>query len=347
MKSEYILSALLSLLVIYLLYLIFSPFFIPIFWAVAFVILFYPYYRWLLLKITDKSWLASLIACASIAFFLMIPMAIIGAAVTGDFLKLYQLAENYIRNLSIRTNPPDYIAPYLRKYLGQHVDISEIDLKNIVANSVKSIASYVGEGLTGFIKGIVWFLFDLLLSFFAMFFLFKDGDKIIDILKDILPVSENDKEEILQKTRDVISASIYGGVAVGAVQGLLGGLMFWLLGLFAPMLWGFGMFIFSFLPVGTALVWGPVAIYLFIKGNFGQALALSAWCLILIGFVDYMLRPMIVSGKTDIHPLLLFFSILGGVTVFGFIGIIAGPLIVSIGLATIDIYRHYLKSKEP
>lgn len=346
MKKEHVLSVLVSLIIIYLLYLIFSPFFVPLFWAVALVILFYPYYTWVL-NITKRKSLSSLIVCVSIALFIMVPLAVMGAALASDFFNAYQKAQNYIKNLAIGSPDQDSIAMYLRKYIGQghYVSVSGTDIKEVLSNTAKTIASYAAETLTVFLKGLAGFVFNLILSFFAMFFLFKDGDALIGVLKEILPVPEKEKGDIINRTRDVISASIYGGVAVGAVHGLLGGLMFLALGIFAPILWGFSMFIVSFLPVGTIMVWGPAAVYLLIKGHAAKAAVLSAWGLILIVFTDYILRPAIISGKTDMHPLLLFFGILGGVTVFGLVGIIAGPLIVSIGLAMVEIYRKYASVK--
>jgi predicted PurR-regulated permease PerM len=340
MKKEHILSILVSLVITYLLYLIFSPFFVPLFWAVALVILFYPYYRWLL-KITNRGYLSSFIVCVSIALFIMVPLAVMGAALASDFFNAYQKAQNYIKNLAIGSPDQDSIARYIRKYIGEYVTVSGTDIKEVLSNTAKTIASYAAETLTLFIKGLAGFIFNLILSFFAMFFLFKEGEALIGVLKEILPVPDSEKEAIINRTRDVISASIYGGVAVGAVHGLLGGLMFWALGIFAPILWGFSMFIVSFLPVGTIMVWGPAAVYLLVKGHVAKAAVLSVWGMVLIVFTDYILRPAIVSGKTDIHPLLLFFGILGGVTVFGLVGIIAGPLIVCIGLAMIEIYRKY------
>jgi len=344
MKKEHVLSVIVSLVIIYLLYLIFSPFFVPLFWSVALVILFYPYYRWVL-NITKRGYLSSFIVCVSIALFIMVPLAVIGAALASDFFTAYQKAQNYIKNLAIGSPDQDSIDRYLRKYIGQYVSVSGVDIKDVLSNTAKTIAAYAAETLTVFIKGLAGFVFNLLLSFFAMFFLFREGDALIGVLKEILPVPESEKEDIIGRTRDVISASIYGGVAVGAVHGLLGGLMFWALGIFAPILWGFSMFIVSFLPVGTTMVWGPAAVYLLINGHVAKAVMLSMWGMVLIIFTDYILRPAIVSGKTDIHPLLLFFGILGGVTVFGLVGIIAGPLIVSIGLAMIEIYRKYASVK--
>jgi predicted PurR-regulated permease PerM len=149
------------------------------------------------------------------------------------------------------------------------------------------------------------------------------------------------------RSRDIISSSIYGGVLVALVQGALGGVAFWLLGLPAPILWGFVMFLFSILPVvGSPLIWIPAVVYLFISGAYIKALLLLVWGALIIGSVDNILKPIIISGKTAMHPLLLLFSILGAIKVFGFIGVIAGPLILSLALSIIEIYRENLKKRK-
>ncbi|MBI5493364.1 MAG: AI-2E family transporter [Deltaproteobacteria bacterium] len=346
MKTENLITFALALLIGYLLYLVMAPFFIPIFWAVVLVILFYPYYRWLLGKVTGHKSLASLIACLTIALFLIIPMAIVGAALAGELLDIYQWAENYISEISARAhNSPMFVFPFLERYLGRYIDISGIDLHSIFASSIKDLASFAGQGLTGFIKSFAGFVFNLFLAFFTMYFLFKECDGVLGLVKDLLPLSESAKERVLDRNRDVISSTIYGGLLVGVVQGVLGGLAFWFLGLSAPILWASVMFLFSFLPsIGTATVWIPAAIYFFITGAYVKGVALVLWGTLVISLIDNLLRPIIVSGRTNLHPLLLFFSILGAVNVFGFIGIIAGPLILSIGQATIEIYHEYVKS---
>ena len=179
-----------------------------------------------------------------------------------------------------------------------------------------------------------------------MYFLFKDADAIMAIIRDIIPLTEEDKDEVLANNRVVITATFSGGVLVGAIQGLLGGIAFWVLAIPSPILWGFMMFIFSFLPVvGTSLIVVPAAIYLLIVGSYVKALLMILWGFFIIGLADNFLRPVIVSGRTHQHPLLLFFSILGAVNVFGFIGIIAGPIILSIAQAILDIYRSALKEE--
>lgn len=347
MKSEHLLTILLSVIIGYLMYLVMAPFFISIFWAAVFVILFYPYYKWLLNRLKQRKALASFIACASIAMFLIIPMALIGAAVANELFKVFLWAEDYLKALSTQAhNSPVFFASYIENFLSRYIDISGIDVRSFFANTVKQIASFAGEGLQGFIKSISGFIINIVLAFFSMYFLFKDGETLFNIIKDLVPLSEPDKKKIINKNRAVISATINGGLLVGAVQGLLGGIAFWFLGLPTPVLWGFVMFVFSFLPsFGTAIIWVPAAIYLFVIGNYGQGIVLVIWGTFVIGLVDNFLRPIIVSGRTNLHPMLLFFSILGAVNAFGFIGVIAGPLILSIAQAMVEIYHEYVKKK--
>src|SRR5574337_780532 len=213
MKTDQLITFALALLIGYLLYLVMAPFFIPIFWAIVLVILFYPYYRWLLNKVAGRKSLASFIACLTIALFLIIPMAIIGAALAGELFDIYQWAENYIREISARAHKsPMFIVPFLERYLGRYIDISGIDLHSIFASSIKEIASFAGQGLTGFIKSFAGFVFNLFLAFFTMYFLFKECDGVLGLVKDLLPLSESAKERVIDKNRDVISSTIYGGL---------------------------------------------------------------------------------------------------------------------------------------
>jgi predicted PurR-regulated permease PerM len=311
------------------------------------VIIFYPYYEWLVKKVNGSESLASLLACLTIAVFLIVPMAIIGGMMATELLHIYQWAESQITGISARAhNSPIFIFPTIEKYLGRYIDVSSLDLRDIFANSLKEIATFAADGLKGFIKGFAEFIFNLVLAFFGMYFLFKDGGKLLELTKDLLPLTQSEKDSIIERNRAVITAAINGGVIVGAAQGFLGGLAFWFLGLSAPILWGFMMFLLSFLPgIGTAMVWGPAVIYLYATGSLIKGTILLLWSAVIVGLIDNFLRPIIMSGKTNIHPLLLFFSILGAVNVFGLIGIIAGPLIVSIALTAIEMYRDTTKKK--
>ncbi len=347
MKPEFLLSLLLSALIGYLVYLIMAPFLEPVFWAIVFVILFYPYYRWIQRRVTRNRTRASLLACFTIALFLIIPISILGTVLADELKVVYQWAENYLRQASDRSRAnPGVLITYIQAILSNYFDISTLDLQVMIADAIKESTSFIANGLKGFLKDFAAFVLNLVLTFFTMYFLFKDGDSLLNIVKDIIPLSESYKKRIIKKNRLVISATLNGGLAVGAIQGLLGGFAFWFLGLSAPILWGFVMLIMSFIPsVGTALVWGPAVVYLVIQASYLKAIVLLVWGLLIVGLADNLLRPVIVSGRTNQHPLLLFFSILGAVNVFGLIGIIAGPILLSIGISMLEIYHETLKSK--
>jgi predicted PurR-regulated permease PerM len=347
MKWEHILTLLLAFLVGYLMYAMMAPFFIPIFWAVVLVILFYPYYQWLLRKLGQRPALAALAACLSIALFIIVPLAVMGSMMAGEILNLYNWAEAYLKEMSTKAHQsPLFIFPLLEKYLGGFVDVQSLNIRGIFATLIREVAGHAGEGVSGFVKSFAAFFINLFLAFFSMYFLFKDGDKLFKIVRDLIPITDHHKDLIIAKNKGVIYATIYGGVLVGAVQAALGGLAFWFLGIPAALLLGFAMFFATFLPsVGSSLVWGPVAVYLFLKGDISSGTILVLWGVFVIGLVDNLLRPYIIGNKTNLHPMLLFFSIFGAVHIFGLIGIIAGPLILSIGQAMIEFYHEYVKSQ--
>ncbi|MBI5969631.1 MAG: AI-2E family transporter [Deltaproteobacteria bacterium] len=345
MKTQTILTIVLAAIICYLVYLVLAPFFMPIFWAAVFVVIFYPYYRWLIKNVAKNPSIASILACISIAVFLITPMAIIGSTIATELLTVYQWAEGYIKDISSKAhNSHIFIIPYVSAFIKQYIAVSTADLNSIFLNAIKEVASFSAIGVTGFIKNSVEFVFNLVMAFFTMFYLFREGDALIAFIKRLLPLPDTHKDRIFARTRVVITSSVNGGLLVGGIQGILGGAAFWTLGLPAPVLWGFAMFILSFLPgIGSALVWGPAAIYLFVTGEHLYAAALVIGGCLAIGLIDYLLRPLIMGNKTGLHPLLLFFSIIGAVNVFGLIGIIAGPVILSIGGAMIEIYQESLR----
>jgi predicted PurR-regulated permease PerM len=137
----------------------------------------------------------------------------------------------------------------------------------------------------------------------------------------------------------MVSATIYGGLLVAIVQGILGGLAFWILGLPSPVLWGTAMGFLSLIPIGgTALIWVPTSIILLIQGAFAKGIILLAIGVFVISMMDNFLRPLLVGARTKIHPLLLFFSVLGGIQAFGMIGLVAGPLVATLCITLIEIY---------
>src|SRR2546423_654234 len=173
-----------------------------------------------------------------------------------------------------------------------------------------------------------------------MYYLFRDGERLRAAVHNLLPLEDRKAHEIIERTGEVIGASVYGVLVIATIQGVLGGLAFWALGLPSPLLWGVVMIFLSMIPVaGAFVVWVPAAIYLVIMGHWGKAVVLAAWGTLAIGMVDNVLRPKLVGERTRLHELLIFFSVLGGLQVFGIIGLVLGPVIVAITIALLDVLR--------
>ncbi|MFQ5585403.1 MAG: AI-2E family transporter [Thermodesulfobacteriota bacterium] len=340
MKAEQFITLFLVVAIGYLLYLIMVPFWIPLFWAVVLTILFYPLYQWLRLRIRFDG-VASFLTCIIITLFITIPVSFIGVSLVNEMLAIYEWADDYVQRSAFRIqDSPSFIVTYIKDFLDRYIDVSILDMRNIILKSVKEASSFLAQNVTGMLTNFTGFIFNIFLSLFAMFYLFKDGDHMVERLMEFLPLSEKDERTIFKKNREVIYATLYGGVLVALVQGCIGGITLWILGFASPVLWGTLMAVLSFIPMlGPPIIWVPASIFLIIQTSYIKAIILIAIGIFVIGLVDNLLRPIVVSGKTKIHPLLLFFSILGALKVLGFIGIIAGPIILSLSLAALDIYR--------
>src|SRR5690606_38803897 len=177
--------------------------------------------------------------------------------------------------------------------------------------------------------------------FFTMYYLFRDGQKLYVALSAALPLRGRTMNAIFQRIREVIGASVYGVFVIAVIQGSLGGLAFWFIGLPSAVVWSLVMTFLSLIPLaGAFVVWVPVAIYLAVIGSWGAAIGLTLWGALVIGLVDNFLRPKLVGEKAKLHELFIFFSVLGGLQVFGILGLFLGPVILAITLALFDAFLH-------
>jgi predicted PurR-regulated permease PerM len=195
-------------------------------------------------------------------------------------------------------------------------------------------------GLTAFISSTVFLATFGLVSLFLLFYFLRDREYILGALRNFFPLTVPESSRLFVRVRDTIQALVWGTLAVSAIQGTLGGLMFWWLGLPAPLLWGAVMAIVAVLPVfGTALIWVPTAVYLAFAGEWQSALILTVWGGTVIALIDNLLYPFLVRNKLRLHPVPIFIAILGGLLVFGGTGIVLGPVILAIAVALLDVWR--------
>jgi predicted PurR-regulated permease PerM len=214
-----------------------------------------------------------------------------------------------------------------------------IDLRSLIDEAIAKTGGFLATRVGGLLADIVVLLFQVFLTLFALFFFLRDADTIMSEVRRALPFEDLRRERMIRQTRDLIYASIACGVLIAALQGLAGGLLFALLGLAAPVFWGVMMAFLALLPfVGTWVVWLPAAIWLLATGQVIKGVVLAVLGLTIVGSIDNVLRPAILSGRARMNGLLMFISLLGGVTVFGLLGLVLGPLVTAIVSGLFDAY---------
>ncbi len=357
MERDYVFIALFLALVatiFYLAFLVFAPFFVAITWGIIISLTFFPLYRKLRRYIRIRM-LSSLVMCILVFVIIIGPVIYFGITLVGEAVNAYSNVERYITSkeyndlLSVSEHP--YFNE-VRKQVERYVDLREINITSQVLNFLNSTQSFILRQLRSTVRQFSGFLLDFIFVFFTMYYLFKDGEKLVDNFKGIIPLSEEQTQLIFGKLTEVVEATIYGGVSIALIQGLLGGLMFWILGIATPVFWGALMAFCSLLPlIGSWVVFMPAVIYFFVQGSILKGIILMVWGAGVVSSVDNFLRPYLVSDRTQMHPLILFFSIFGGIQVFGFLGIFLGPVLASLFVALIkilqsQIHEHREESQE-
>lgn len=218
--------------------------------------------------------------------------------------------------------------------LGVWID-KQFDLPSIMA----TLATWLSNIGATFVRGSVLQVAEVLLTFYLLFYFLRDRRAAKAMIQAWLPLTPTEAEHLFRRVFDTVHATVYGTFAVAAVQGLLGGLMFWALGLPTPLLWGLVMGLLSVVPVlGAFVVWIPAAILLTLDGSWARALILVVWGGIVVGGIDNVLRPMFVGNRLRLHTIPAFISMIGGLVLFGAPGFILGPLAITVTLLLVEIW---------
>jgi predicted PurR-regulated permease PerM len=204
---------------------------------------------------------------------------------------------------------------------------------------VGSISHFLINNLSSATLGAVQFLFMLFVWLYTMYFFLMDGDKLLEKILYYLPLQDHDEQQMLDRFTSVTRATLKGTAVIGILQGGLAGLAFWVVGIPSATFWGVIMVVLSIIPsVGTALVWVPVALILGLGGAVGKAVGLVVFCGLVVGSLDNLLRPILVGKDTQMHELMIFFGTMGGIFMFGMIGVIIGPIIAALFVTIWEIY---------
>jgi predicted PurR-regulated permease PerM len=327
---------LVTAILLYLCWRMVQPFLNVILWATVLVILFYPVHRRLLSRIKSPS-LAALVSCALVMLIILVPVALITLAVVNE---LYGAALTVQAAVDYMLDPNSRFTGPILNFLSQYIDINHLRSQEFLVERLRGVGAQLAGRTLGFIGGLVGAIVQTFFTIFTMYYLFRDGDNISRTVRDSLPLEREQAESIMTRTREVIDASVYGVITIAAIQGTLGGLAFWVLGLPSAIIWAVVMTFLSMVPMlGAFIVWVPAAIYLALTGHWVKALMLAAWGTLVIGMIDNFLRPKLVGSRTRLHELLIFFSVLGGLNVFGVLGVVLGPVVLALTLSLIEVYR--------
>ena len=352
MKKEHIAVILvlcISFLAFYLLYIILAPFLVPIFWAVLLAMVSYPVYKRIQRILKKKVFLSAFIMTLLIVLVIVIPFTLLMTSLANEVIGAYNAVDEMIKTGRIQAyleevqKIPVFQTIWAR--LDRSIGLSQTQPFDLLLKNIQQISTFLFNQSSKILKGLSTFLISFLFTLLSLYFLFKDGDHLFLRLKEVLPVPPKERDLLIGRFQAMVNATVFGGILIAIIQGVLGGLAYWVLGLHSPVLWGTAMAFFSFIPVGgTALIWGPTCLILFIMGDYLEGILLLLVGVLVIAMVDNFLRPFLISSKTKIHPLLLFFAVLGGIQVFGLIGVVAGPLVATICLTLFEIYAQGIRS---
>lgn len=330
---------LLTVLVTIALGWILLPFYGSIMWGAIMALLFAPLYRRILPRLRLRRTLAALVTLLLVLVMVILPLVLIIAALAREAAHIYAQLQSgemnpgrYFRGLFDAL--PTWVTAWLDRFGLFDFDSLQARLSGLLAQGSQFIATQalnIGQNTFEFVAGIF-------IALYLAFFLIRDGEAISRSLMRAIPLSLPHKRELLQKFATVIRATVKGNLLVALIQGTLGGLAFWFLGIKGALLWAVVMSFLSLVPaVGAGLVWAPVAIYFLMTGAIWQGVALVAYGVLVIGLVDNLLRPILVGKDTRMPDYVVLISTLGGMTVFGINGFVLGPTIAAMFIAVWQI----------
>ncbi len=320
--------------------LILWPFAGAVLWAVVFAILFAPLQRRLCRAMGERRTLAALAALGIVIVLVILPLAAITASMIEEAASLYARMKAGEVNFARYFQQVFEALPAWATNLLERFGLTDLRavLERVSQGLMKGSQAIASQALN-IGQNAFEFVVNLFLMLYLLFFLLRDGDPLARQVRDAIPLDAGRKRALFAKFTVVIRATVKGNIVVAIVQGALGGLIFWILGIHAALLWAVLMALLSLLPaVGTAMVWLPVAIYLLATGKVVPGLVLIAYGVLVIGLVDNVLRPILVGKDTKMPDYVVLISTLGGISIFGVNGFIIGPVIAALFMACWAIF---------
>ncbi|MBC7782659.1 MAG: AI-2E family transporter [Burkholderiales bacterium] len=323
-----------TLIALYLCWLIVSPFIQVILWAVVLAIIAFPYHVRLQNRGVNPT-IAAMLSTAGVVLVVLLPVMLILIAMAAQIPTQAEMQEGIAK---MRSLLDDDGAIYKR--IDPYFDLDWLQDTVVVKQRLSPIAGMMAQQSLSIVGNIASTAISILFALFTLFYFLRDSKTIGDAVAGALPLEESQSRAVFAKCKSIIQASVQGVILIAAIQGVLAGLAFWILGVPSPIFLAVLLFILSMVPaVGSALVWVPAVLYLLATGHWVKAIELTVWCGGVVGMVDNLLRPRLVGKKTGMHDLVIFFSVLGGLQVFGILGLFVGPVVVAVALSIVEVFK--------
>ncbi|MET0501791.1 MAG: AI-2E family transporter [Candidatus Binatia bacterium] len=347
MNRDWLVTAFFFTLLLVLLYgavLILSPFLKALIWAAILAVLFYPAYAWLLGVFKNNASLAALTVIVLITLVVVLPGIKIVGFLSEEIGELVKSVGTLVNGEGVETwkqNP--WIQRLLRWWGLLGVELAElkfeIDWKKLLIQGAQVSSGAVLAQVTGVAQNLFLFVANVFLVLLTLFFFLRDGAAFCYRLRRLLPMDPEHQERLFTNIVNAVTAVVHGCLVVAMIQGFLAGLAYWVLGVPYALVWGVATAFFALLPVGgSTIVTIPITIYLLLQGDIVRGVLLAIWALGVVGGVDNVLKPIFIGTRLKLPMLFLFFGILGGLSVFGALGLILGPVLLALLAALLDLY---------
>lgn len=331
-------------LLLYQLALIFAPFFTPILWALILARLFYPVYQYLTRVLRGHTTVSAILSTLSVMLLAVLPTAYLLFLVITETIHAYQYGMEWVQGGGLKRLPEllsalPVIGHLSQELMGRFI-LAYGDVQDTIMEGGKAMGGAFLASVGGLARNTIELVVDFFVVLFTLFFLFRDGHRLFWAFYAAIPIEDSYKAVIFDRLDNVVVAVVRGTLLTALAQGFTAGVTYWALGVPFPVFLGALSALLSLLPVGgTALVWGPVAVYLFWTAPIWKALVMIGVGAGLVGLMDNILQPLLVGSKADLPVLFLFFATLGGLAYFGFIGLFLGPILLGIAVTVFQIYR--------
>jgi predicted PurR-regulated permease PerM len=321
----------------YLVWRIVAPLWQPLLWAVLLGALLAPFNLRLTSRLGNRPRVASAVTTLLTVMLFMLPVAVIAGSVAAQAAQLLGKLESQVPTMSEVASLDLGHIPWLARpleWLGQNTGITIAQVQGWLVAASKNVLQFLASSSGNLVLGALGTLVSFLLMLFVLFFVLRDGPELASKVVRMLPIEEQRRTRLWQHLADVTRAVFMGIGLTALVQGTLVGIGFWIAGLPSPLVFGVVAALFALVPlVGTAIVWGPGAIFLALHGDYPHAIFLLLWGVIAVGMVDNFLRPLLISGRAEVPTLAVFIGVMGGLSAFGFIGLFLGPIVLGLLVA--------------